>query len=1033
MMEYIELHCHSNFSLLDGASHPETLVEQAARLGMSALALTDHDAVYGVVRFVQAARQHGIKAILGAELTLADGAHLTLLVENATGWRSLCHLISLARHNAPKGEASLPYDILADHTEGLIALSGCRQGEMARALRRDDQTGAIAAARRYYDLFGSEHFWIELQHHLLPEDNELVTGLARLARDLRLGYVATNNVHYATRADHRLQDVLVCIRHNTTIEQSAHLRRPNSEYYLKPAQRMAPLFAAYPGALANTLHIAERCDFELQAGLQDLPCFPTPPGMDSATYLRHLCQVGLNRRYAETATDILARLDYELAVIQRAGLANYFLIVWDLVHFARASGIRCQGRGSAANSLVAYLLDITPVDPLALDLVFERFLSDERQMAPDIDIDFQADRREEVIQYVYEKYGADHTGMACTFVTFRARSALRDVGKALGLPLHLVDQSARVLDTHQAGRITDSPRLQEMLGESSRTAPWRQAITLCREIDDFPRHLSIHNGGMIITGPPLAERVPTEPATMPGRVVVQWDKDSLEDAGLVKIDLLGLRMLSAIAEALDLIEVSTGQRPDLDGLCFDDSVVYDLISQADTIGVFQVESRAQSQMQPLFQPRGLADLVVAISLIRPGPIQGNMVHPYLRRRLGNESVTYPDPRLEGALAETLGVILFQEQVLKVARDLAGFSAGQGELLRRALGSKHAGAALEKLHAAFVAGAEAQGVSAVTAERIFEALRAFGCYSFPKSHAAAFAVLVYQSAWLKRYYPAALYAALLNHQPMGFWSPAVLAGDARRHGIPVLPVDVARSEVRCTVENGGVRLGLLYVKGLGETGAARLVDTRQSQTFVDLTDLCRRTQLPPRLVEHLILAGALDSWGIPRRKLLWTLGKLHYPVDTLALDFADDGVRLPLLSTLEKLSLEQELLGLFPGVHLLELYRPWLVEHGMSSSVDIKNSAPNDSVRVVGLLVVHQAPPTAKGFHFLTLEDEYGLMDVIVRPNLYRSFARVLHTAGILAVRGVIQRSGAVINVLAGHVAAVLLPDETAQLDAKGAD
>lgn len=1000
---YVELHCHSNFSLLDGASFPEALAQQAAVLGMPALALTDHSAVYGAMRFVDAAWAVGVRPILGAEMTLEDGAHLTLLVENGTGWNNLCHLISAARLNAPKGEAALPYAALREHTGGLIALSGCHQGSVPRALQDGDPEEALRRAQELRDWFGLEHCWIELQHHLLPGDDVLVAQLAALADTLGLGIVATNNVHYATRDRHRLQDVLVCIRHNTTLEQAGTLRRPNSEYTLKSAEKMRRLFARYPAAVANTVRIAERCRFEPQYGLQDLPSFAVPPDSTAGEYLGARCADALARRYPVAPDEVQRRLEHELTIITRAGLANYFLVVWDIVRFAQEHGIRCQGRGSAANSLVAYLLDITPIDPLAHTLVFERFLSDERRITPDIDIDFQADRREEVIQYVYEKYGHDHAAMACTFVTYRTRSAIRDVGKALGLPLSELSVLAADPDAFAGKR--DNP-------------VYRQLWTLCEHIRGFPRHLGIHNGGMVITGTPLAERLPVEPATMPGRYVVQWDKEGLETAGLVKMDILGLRMLSLIAEAARTVETQASTVLDLSRLPFDDPAVYALIGRADTIGVFQVESRAQSQMQPLFKPQCFEDLIVAISIIRPGPIQGDMVHPYMRRRLGEEPVTYPHPRLKAALEETLGVILFQEQVLKVARDLAGFSPGQGELLRRALGSKNTAEAIESFHDAFVRGALEQGVSHEVAEDVFARLRAFGGYSFPKSHAAAFAVLVYQSAWLKVYHPAAFYAAQLNHQPMGFWSPAVVVNDARRRGLRILPADIHRSEGTCTVVEGSVRLGFNYVKGFGEASITRLVDARLAGPFEDLGDFCRRTRLAQRLVEHLILAGAMDDWRIPRRNLLWELGKLRYQVDELDLVFSDDGVRLPELSAAEKFALERSLLGVSIDGHVTEFYRTWLDARSILSTADLDRCQNGDRVRVAGLVVVHQAPPTAKGFHFVTLEDEHGLLDVIVRPDVYERYRRVLHVATLLAVEGIVQRRERVVNVIAGRVAMI---------------
>jgi error-prone DNA polymerase len=1017
---YVELHCHSNFSLLDGAAHPEDLVVRAAELGMRALALTDHDGVYGAVRLAQAAQNHGIRPIFGAELTLSGGHHLILLVENEIGWSNLCRLISEAQHNAPKGEAVLPTEALAGRTEGLIALSGCRNGEIAAALLKQDRTTALTVAHAYRHLFGPAHFWLELQHHLLPEDTTLVDGLVDLARHLGLGYVATNNVHYATRADHRLQDVLVCIRQRTSLAEAGPLLRPNSEYYLKSARQLLPLFASYPEALTNTLQIAERCQFELRYGLQALPHFPTPSGLDAVSYLQQLCREAIPQRYADPADPVWAQLSHELTIIEQAGLANYFLIVWDIVRFARTQGILCQGRGSAANSLVAYLLNISPIDPLAHDLVFERFLSAERSITPDIDLDFQADLREEVIQYVYQRYGAAHAAMACTFVTYRRRSALRDVGQALALPEVLLAQGAEVLLADRptdAGEIVEPDQIDET---GTSLALFRE---LCLQIEGFPRHLGLHNGGMVITGSPLVERVPTEPATMSDRVVVQWDKEALEIAELVKIDLLGLRMLSAIAEAETIINHITAQRPPLERLTFADSAVFDMITQADTIGVFQVESRAQAQVTPRLKPRSFNDLIISISLIRPGPIQGNMVQPYIRRRLGWEPVTYPHPRLEAALAETLGVILFQEQVLKVARDLAGFTPGQGEQLRRALGSKRGEAEIERLRSAFVAGVQANGISTSVAETVFTQLQAFGGYSFAKSHAAAFAVLVYQSAWLKCYYPAAFFTALLNHQPMGFWSPAVLVGDVRRHGIAVMPVDIHRSQTKCAVEGDGIRLGFNYVNGLGEASSARLEEVRQAGRFTSLVDFCRRTRLARRLIERLIIAGAMDHWGVPRRKLLWELGQLHYQEDVLDLIFPSNGVNLPSLTTAEAMMLEHSVLGLSTGDHVMTFYRSWLAEQAVLGSWEMAKQLVDTQVRVAGLVVVHQAPPTAKGFHFITLEDEAGLIDVIIRPQIYAQYRRLLRTVPLLIFEGIVQREDQVVNLLARRAAAMprLLP------------
>ncbi|MEW5956273.1 MAG: error-prone DNA polymerase [Chloroflexota bacterium] len=988
-MMYVELHCHSYFSLLDGASSPEELVARAAELGMPTLALTDHDGVYGAVRFAEAAQAAGIRPLFGAELSLSDGHHLTLLVENQAGWANLCRLISQARHNARKGAAALPPTALEGHTAGLIALSGCSGGEVPAALLRRDQAAALTAGCRYRDLFGPDRFWLELQHHLRPEAGRLVAELVELAEQLGLGYVATNNVHYATRAGCRLQDILVCIRHQTTLDQAGPLLRPNSEYYLKSARQLAPLFAVYPKALSNSYRIAERCQFELRYGLQTLPQFLTPAGLSTGDYLRQLCQAAYQTHYPQLPERAQAQLSHELAVIEQAGLSNYFLIVWDLVRFAQENNIRGQGRGSAANSLVAYLLGLSPIDPLTHNLVFERFLSGERQGGPDIDLDFETQRREEVIQYVYQKYGPEHTAMACTFVTFRRRSALRDIGKVLGLPPEVLAAAAQALETDE------------------RPEPLAELLDLCRQLQGCPRHLGIHAGGMVVTGSPLIECIPTEPATMVNRVVVQWDKESLEAAGLVKIDLLGLRMLSAISDTLALIKESSGVSLDLKHLDFADPEIYRMIARADTIGVFQVESRAQAQLLPRLQPRCFNDLIIAISLIRPGPIQGNMVHPYLRRRAGLEPITYLHPSLEPALAETLGVILFQEQVLKVAACLAGFTLGQGEQLRRALGA----GGVEPFRQAFLAGAQTRRVPLAVAEAVFEQLRAFGSYAFAKSHATAFAVVVYQSALLKRYHPVEFLAGLLNNQPLGFWNPAVLLGDARRHGLEVLGVDLNRSQGRCTVEAGRARLGFNYVSGLGEASITKLVEVRTARTFSGLADFCRRTRLPRRLIENLVLAGAMDSWGRPRRQLLWELGQLHYAEEELDLVLSDEGVSLPPLTPAEATELEQAVLGLSTGEHVMTFYCSWLNEQGILGSRDLKLQPDGAMVRVAGLVVVHQSPPTAKGFHFITLEDEAGLIDLIVRPQVYTRYRRLLRNEPLLVAEGTLQQQAGVTNLL----------------------
>lgn len=993
-MTYCELHCHSYFSLLDGASSPAALVRRAAQLGLPALALTDHDAVYGAVQFVEAARQAGLHPILGAELTLSDASHLTLLVQDSAGWRNLCTLITLARAAAPKGQAALSPAALAEYSAGLLCLSGCRRGEIPAALWRADPAAALRAARRLRDLFGPERFYLELQHHQRPGDAWLNRQLARLGQALGLAVVATHNVHYATADQHALHDLLVCLRRGIPLRQWDPARPLNASYALHSQAELAPAFAAHPTAVPNSRRLAERCDFQLRYGLQSLPAFPTPAGESAETYLQHLCQTALARQ--PQAAALAESLAHELPIIAAAGLANYFLIVWDIVRYARARGIRCQGRGSAANSLVAYLLGISPIDPHTHALVFERFLAPERPHAPDIDIDFDAARREEVIQYLYRRYGPEHVAMACTFVTFRARSALRDVSRALGLS---PEAAALALD-----------RLQNPTAAGAPEAGDAQLLDLARQLDGLPRHLGLHNGGMVVMGAPLSQRLPVEPAAMPGRSVVQWDKDSLEVAGLVKIDILGLRTLSVIDESLRL-----AGHPALP-TAYDDPAIYARLSAADTIGIFQVESRAQSQLLPRLRPADFPDLIVAISLIRPGPIQGNMVQPYLRRRAGLEPVRYAHPLLEPALRETLGVILFQEQVLKVARDLAGWTPGQGEQLRRALGRADP-SALQDLRQAFLAGAAEWGVSAEIAAQVFEQLRAFGGYAFPKSHGAAFAVLVYQAAWLRYRYPAAYYCALLNHQPMGFWTPAVLVRAARRQGVTTRPVDIGRSQARCVLEEGAIRLGLNYVQGWGEQAVAACLAARQAAPFTGLADVLRRVPLSAAQVEALILAGGLDAWG-ERRQLLWQARQLVGRAHTLPLPLAP-APPLPDLTPAAAQAWEQQATGLTTGPHALALYRAQLAARGLLDSRQAQAAGAGARVTMAGVLVVHQSPPTAKGFHFLTLEDEWGLVDVILRPALYARYRRLLHTTRWLLVTGHVQREGAAVNLLATRLASLV--------------
>jgi len=1018
---YIELHAHSCYSLLDGVSQPAALVEAAVAAGMQALALTDHDGLYGALPFIQAAQAVGLKPILGAELTLEDASHLTLLAADTAGYANLCTLVTLAHRGQPKGQARLPWAVLPEHAAGLVVLSCCREGLIPRLLRERRYRTARAVAERLAGWFPG-HCYLELQRHYLPGEVRLLRDLVSLGEYLELPIVATGNVHYLHPEEQRLHDVLTCIRRHTTLETAGDALWPNDELRWRTLPEIQDAFSAAPMALANTLAVATTCASAatfLPAGHQPLPVFDAT---DALNTLHELCQTALARCYPHQPPRAL--LEQELGVIADLDLANYFLIVWDLVRYAREQGIRCQGRGSAANSLVAYLLGITPIDPVAHALVFERFLSRERQSLPDIDLDLAADHREEVIQYAYRRYGQDHTAMACTLVTFRARSAVRDVARVLGFPPAAVERLAGALDVHDARSVAHSESLARTFGADLATTPWQQLLALAPQLEGLPRHLGIHNGGLVFTAPPLHTRVPLEPAQLADRTVTQWDKVALADAGFIKVDLLGLRMLSAIEDAVQIITGLTGQRPDLNALTPDDPAVYAMLCRGESIGVFQLESRAQASLLPNFQPRTFTDLVIEISLIRPGPLQAQMVQPYLRRRQGVEPVTYLHPLLKAALAETLGVLVFQEQVLKVARDLAGFTAGEAELLRRALDHKRAAEVLPQFHARFMAGAEERGVGAEVASAVWEQLQAFGSYAFPKSHAAAFAVLTYHSAWLRAHHPAAFFAALLRHQPMGFYPPAVLVAEARRLGVQIYGVDAQRSATLATLEGSGIRLGLATVLRVGEEGAQRIVTARQAGPFRTLGEFCQRTRLGRQQVEALILGGAFAGWNRPRRQLLWELERAVKlpPEEPLHLEFDVSEPEPPLddFTSAQALGLEQAFTGVTaeqprtaPVAHILR-------SMGCTPVAELRQWPAGTRVRVGGMVAARQQPPTARGMVFLALEDATGLVNVALYPAVAAASREAL-TAPFVIVEGQIQYDGQSVGVLGTRVLPVGYP------------
>ncbi|MCX7624552.1 MAG: error-prone DNA polymerase [Thermomicrobium sp.] len=1035
---YAELHVHSCFSLLDAPCHPERLVEQAATLGYRHLGLTDHDALHGVVRFARAAERAGIHPVVGAEVTMEDGSHLTLLAENDRGYATLARLLSAARLGWPTPEGpgptgsrsalagstarrsvALPWQWLAEWHEGLILLTGCRRGPIARALDQEGRHAAWEWARRLTRLFGPDRCFVELQDHGQRSDRERISELVALAEAARLPVVVTGNVHYLDEDTWRLQDVLVCIREGITVDTPHPARKTSSAYRLVAPAMMAQRFRSLPTALTNAVELAERCQVSLDFRCVRFPPLPhlVPAGETPITVLRRQAYEGARRRYGQLSEPVVRQLEHELGVIERLGVAEFFLICADL-----ANRFRGRGRGSAADSLVAYCLGITQVDPLAHRLLFERFLNEERPSMPDIDIDFGLEDRERAIAYVYATYGVEHAAMVCNYVTFQARSAIRDLGRVLALPPDVVDELAKSQGRlgeplHELARAL-APRLPE---DVRHRLVW--LVRLAPQLEDVPRHLSVHVGGMVIAGRPVVELTAVEPSRMPGRIVLGWDKRDIEEAGLIKTDLLCVRALSVVHQAIDLIERTSGIRIDLEQLPLDDPAVYRLLQEADTIGTYQVESRAQQQSLPRTRPERFEDLIAQVAIIRPGPIQGGMVHPYIRRRQGIEPVRFLHPKLEPILRETLGVILYQEQVLEVAMAIAGMTAGQADAFRRAMGSKRSRAAMEALRGDFLAGAERNGVPRPIAERIFAQMAAFAEFGFCKSHAAALARTAYETLWLRAHYPAALLCALLDNQPMGFYAPEVLVWDALRRGIRVLPPDVTRSAVRTMLvgdaTRGPVRLGLAGIRGIGQATAERIVAARAAQPFHDPADVVRRAALTPEQVEALVLVGAFDALAPHRgrRELLWQLLAVAAErADTPCLFESDEPpVTFPEPDTVEQTFLDYAILGFCLDRHLMELWARQRELLRVVPAARLRTLRHGTSARVAGLVVCRQAPPTARGVLFLTLEDETGLVNVIVPPPVREQYRTLLRRQPVLVIDGRVERQGTLASLVAEEV------------------
>jgi error-prone DNA polymerase len=1037
---YVELHAHSAYSFLDGASLPEELAIRAAELGYTALALTDHDGVYGSLEFAHAAKAFGVRPITGAEVTLADGSHVTLLVESAAGYANLCRLLTSAHAGTRTPgkerellEPALEQSELEQLNEGLVCLAGCARHGLA--VRNPNAAARLAQA------FGRDRFFVELQRPYERGDAGRNAVLRELAEALGVSTVATGDVHAHDPRRTALQDALVAVKNRTSLDGCEAERRGNRESFLRAPQEITELFPQDRDAVERTGELAERLRFDLNEDLgYRYPDF-SENGEPAIAQLAAVC----NRAFAERFSGrngqkrrARARLDEELKLIDELGLAGFFLLHWEVLELARELAVEVRGRdsprstlppgrgrGSSVGSIVCYLTGLSHVDPVAAGLSLGRFLNRDMAAVPDIDLDFPRDIREKLLPAVSDKYGREHAALVAAFPTYHARGAIRDVGMALGLPHAELERLARLTEGNPR-RVADEVASLPDAETKLRSPRWRAFCELCREIGGLPRYASQHPGGMVISSRPLVELVPVMPAAMAGRQLVQWDKDSCADAGFLKIDLLGLGMLSAVEECVELIAERQAEPLDLSRIPLDDPAVYDDIQRADTIGVFQIESRAQMQSLLRTRPENLDDLTVQVALVRPGPIQGKAVHPYIehRQRLREDPSFVPPvdhPLLAEPLRDTLGVVVFQDQVLEVAMALAGFSVGEAEGLRRAMSRKRSEEAIEAYRTRFVAGAIKNGVEAELADEVYDKLAGFSGFGFPKSHAAAFGLLAYQSTWLRHHHPREFLAALLNAQPMGFYPPASLVRDAQRRGVEVRPVDINRSAVKCGLEDDAVRIGLDYVQSLGEPGAMAVVEERKRRgPFAGVRELAQRVELDRDRLEALVASGACDEFG-ERRQLLWELGLAFRPASvpgsggearqlTLSLDPAAATPELPEQTPWERMLADYRLTSLSVGTHPLALLRPRLAAEVISSR-ELGSQSHGLRITVAGLAVARQRPSTANGVVFMLLEDEFGQVNLIVPPPVYQRFRPLVRSEPLVLARGRFERFGRNQNVL----------------------
>jgi len=1008
---YVELHARSAFSFLEGSSVPEELVARAAALDFPALAILDRDNISGAARFHMAAKKAGIRAHIGAEITCTDGHRYPLLAENRTGYQNLCRLITRMKMRAKKGEGAASPEEFAEFSAGLVCLAS-----------RPDP--------RFLELFGAKNLFVELQRHYNRAEEALNQALIDFARHHRLPLLATNGVSHATPESREALDVLTCVRHKTTIHEAGRLLSLNSDRYLKSAQEMSRLFADIPEAIANTRALSDRLQFTLADLGYQFPRYPTPPGETMDSFLRKRVEEGAMNRYHSKSVDLRRRarrqIDRELALIEKLGLPGYFLIVWDIVDFCRRQNILVQGRGSAANSAVCYALGITAIDPVEMELLFERFLSEERGEWPDIDLDLPSgDRRERAIQYVYQRYGQLGAAMTANIITYRGRSAVRDIGKVLGFP---EPDLARISALVPAWGWTDPKETAERQFTEAGFSPQKHPLIgkfldLYMTIQDLPRHLGQHSGGMVICEGQLDSVVPLEPATMPGRVVIQWDKEDCADMGIVKVDLLGLGMMAVLEESIQLIRTAYREEVDLAHLPPDDQMVYQALQNADTIGMFQVESRAQMSCLPRLRPEHFYDIVVQVAIIRPGPIVGQMLNPFLRRRQGREPAECLHPSLEPVLRRTLGVPLFQEQLLRMAMIVAGFSGGEAEELRRAMGFKRSEARMRDIETRLRAGMTHNGIVGKQQDAIVQSITAFALYGFPESHAASFALIAYASAYLKCRYLAAFTAAILNNQPMGFYAPATLVKDAQRHGLHFNPIDITRSDWLCTIEeeNGDrrVRLGLNYVKGLRELPARAILATRAQTPFASIQDLVDRVpELRKDELRKLSEIGALNfitRSPTHRRAALWDSELAIRPSGPLF-----DNPQSPVPNPLPRMTETDRLNSDFRGTHLtigkhpMAFHREKLNALGVTPAARLKFVHNGRLVRIAGCIICRQRPGTAKGLLFLSIEDETGVSNAVVMPDVFDRERKTILNNSYLMIEGEMQNIDNVYTVRAAH-------------------